>query len=56
MMNDPEYVRHHLKKAALYEKAGIVPWKNIIYLYAADNSFDVGYIESIIRYQILPRL
>lgn len=56
MMNDSAYVRRHLEKRALYEAHGIVPWNNIIYIYAHDNSFDAGFIESIIRHQIIPRL
>ena len=55
-MDDPEYVKRHKAKLKKYEDAGIVPWKNIIYDYAEKNNFDVGKIESIIRYQIIPRL
>lgn len=56
MMDDPKYVSRHISKREKYEKAGIVPWKNIIYDYAVGNNFDIGKIESIIKHQIIPRL
>lgn len=56
MMDDEKYVRRHLIKRKNYEKAGIVPWRNMIYLYSAGNDIDMGYVESIIRNQVMPRL
>lgn len=55
-MDDPKYVRDHKIKLKKYESVGIFPWKNIIFDYAEGNNFDAGKIESIIRYQIIPRL
>lgn len=56
MMDEPKYVKRYYEKRSAYEKAGIVPWKNIIYSFAAGNDIDMGYIESVIHYQIIPRL
>ena len=56
MMDNEEYVKRYYAKRGRYEKAGIVPWKNIIYSFARGNDIDMGYIESVIRTQIIPRL
>ncbi len=55
-MDDPNYVRKHIDKMHAYEKAGIVPWKNIIYVYASGNELDMRRIEEIIRNQVIPWL
>ncbi len=56
MMDDEGYVRGHIKKRNLYERYGIVPWKNIIYTYNANNEINMREIENVIRDQILPKL
>lgn len=57
MMNDPDYARRHLNKMRTYEQHGIVPWKNLIVTYdAVDGGINMAQIDSIIKYQILPRL
>ena len=56
-MNEVKYVRRHLKKMSVYERCGIVPWKNLIVTYdTLDGGINMAFIDSIIRYQILPRL
>ena len=57
MMNDPNYVRRHINKMRVYEQHGIVPWKNLIVTYdTVDGGINMAQIDSIIKYQILPRL
>ena len=56
MMDDPEYVRKHLIKRANYERYGIVPWKNICYIYSTGGGFNVAEIDSIILNWVIPRL
>lgn len=56
MMDDEEYVERYYIKRRNYEKAEIVPWKNMIYSYSVGNHIDMAYIESVIRTQIIPRL
>ena len=56
-MNETEYVRRHLKKRSMYERFGIVPWENLIITYdTVDGGINMALIDSIIRYQVLPRL
>ena len=56
-MNETEYVRRHLKKRSMYERFGIVPWKNLIITYdTVDGGINMALIDSIIRYEVLPRL
>lgn len=53
MMNDSEYVRRHYEKRAFYENAGIVPWRNIIYIYACDNILDMQVVDAEIRSKVM---
>ena len=56
-MNETEYVRRHLKKRSMYERFGIVPWENLIITYdTVDGGINMALIDSIIRYEVLPRL
>ncbi|MGI6767035.1 MAG: hypothetical protein ACOX4R_07525 [Lentihominibacter sp.] len=56
MMDDERYVRGHIKKRNLYERYGIVPWKNIIYTYDINNEINMREIECVIKNYILPKL
>ena len=53
MMDDPEYVSAYNTKCMLYEDAGIVPWRNIEYLYAAGNTLDMQIVDAVIRTQVM---
>ena len=53
LMDNEEYVRKHHQKLDLYRANGIVPWENIIYVYAKGNTIDMMHIESVIKHQIL---
>ena len=53
MMDDERYVENHKRKVAMYQAADIVPWKNIIYVYARGNELDMRQIDSIIRTQVI---
>lgn len=56
MMDDTNYVARHCRKMAAYQNAGIVPWKNIIYLYAFGNEMNLRHIDHVIEDQIIPWL
>lgn len=56
MMDDPYYRTRHKKKIDLMERAGIVPWKNLIITYDNDGVINVPMIKSIIENEVLPRL
>lgn len=56
MMDNPSYVAAHQRKKAEYEQAGIVPWENIVYLYASGNEMNMMRVDSIVRTQIIPWL
>lgn len=56
MMDDRDYVMKHLRKRRLYEQAGICEWSNMIYIYSRGRRFNTQLVDSIIRYQILPRM
>lgn len=56
MMDDPLYQAHHKRKMGLLEKAGIVPWKNLIVTYDNDDTINVPLIKSIIENDVIPRL
>lgn len=53
MMNDVNYVRRHYEKRAFYEDAGIVPWRNIVYIYAFDNTLDMQVVDAEIRSKVM---
>ena len=41
----------------VYERNGIVPWKNLFVTYdTEDGAINMGLIDSIVRFQVLPRL
>ena len=51
---DSEYMEHHNWKLKMYEKAGIVPWDNLIVTYSDENNnSDVKIIESEIINKLL---
>lgn len=57
-VNDNEYIRRHKWKMSMYEKVGIVPWKNLIVTYdmIQDNN-EVGLFDSrIIDTEIVSKL
>lgn len=57
MMNDSNYIRRHQFKMDVYARHGIVPWRNLIVTYdTEDGAINMGLIDSIVKYQILPRL
>lgn len=57
MMGDIEYVRKHRFRMSEYERIGIVPWKNMIVTYdTEDGAINMGLIDAIVRFQVLPRL
>lgn len=53
-VNDPAYMRHHKWKLSMYEKAGIVPWKNLILTYDNEQgNIDARIIEAEIKNKLL---
>ena len=56
MMDLPSYQSHHKWKMNMYEKAGIVPWQNLIITYDEDGVINAPLINSIIENDVLPRL
>jgi len=53
-VNDPRYLSHHKWKMGMYERAGIVPWKNLIVTYDDENGgIDTRIIEAEIRNKLL---
>ncbi len=54
LVTDPQYMKHHKWKLQMYEKAGIVPWKNLIVTYDDENgNLDARIIESEIINKLL---
>lgn len=54
MVTEPQYMAHHKWKLQLYEKAGIVPWKNLIITYDDENgNLDARIIEAEIANKLL---
>lgn len=53
MMDDPTYVQNFLWKRQQYELADIVPWRNMIYIYATGNNLDMQEIDSIIQTRVI---
>ena len=54
MVNSKKYMRRHNWKMGMYEKAGIVPWKNLIVTYdQEDGGLDTRIIEAEIRNKLL---
>ncbi len=54
MVNDPAYMRHHKWKLDMYEKAGIVPWKNLILTYDDEHgNIDARLIDAEIKIRLL---
>lgn len=53
MMNNEDYVRAYRQKRDFYEDDGIVPWRNIVYLYATDNNLDMQVVDAVVRTQVM---
>ena len=57
MMGVPQYRRNNRWKIDMYERAGIVPWKNLIITYdMEDGGINSGIIESEIVNRLLPEI
>lgn len=56
MMDDPSYESNHKWKIKEYERAGIVPWRNLIITYDEGGVINAPLINSIIEHDVLPRL
>ena len=56
MMDDPYYQARHKWKMEQLERAGIVPWRNLIVTYDNDGVINVPLIKSIIEKEVIPRL
>ena len=56
MMDNEEYAANCWQKIMTYKQAGIVPWRNAIYIYATGNNIDMPQIEAVIKNWILPKL
>lgn len=53
-VHDPGYLKRHKWKLSMYERAGIVPWKNLIVTYDDENGgIDTRVIEAEIRNKLL---
>lgn len=53
-VDDPTYIWKHNRKLSMYQKAGIVPWKNLIITYDDENGgIDTRIINSEIRIKLL---
>jgi len=53
-VNDPRYLKKHKWKMNMYERAGIVPWKNLIVTYDDEyGGIDTRIIEAEIRNKLL---
>lgn len=53
-VHDKKYMRKHNWKISMYEKAGIVPWKNLIVTYDDEQGrLDIRIIESEIKNKLL---
>lgn len=53
-VHDPRYLKKHKWKLGMYERAGIVPWKNLIVTYDdEDGGIDTRIIEAEIRNKLL---
>lgn len=56
LTNNERYMAAHREKLAAYEKADIVPWKNLIVTYdEADGTLNIGIIESEIKNKLKRR-
>ena len=54
LVNDPAYMKRHKWKLNMYEKAGIVPWRNLIITYDdANGTIDSRIIEAEIKNKLL---
>ena len=57
MMHIPKYARRHKYRMGVFERHGIVPWRNLIVTYdTEDGGINTGLIDSIVRFQVLPRI
>ena len=55
-MDDRNYQMNHKRKMELYERAGIVPWQNLIVTYDIRGELNLPMIRSIIEHDVLPRI
>lgn len=54
LVNDSSYMKHHKWKLSIYERAGIVPWKNLIVTYDDDfGNLNIARIEAEITTRLL---
>lgn len=54
-MDEPHYRSRNKWKLTMYEKMGIVPWKNLIITYdSEDGGLNVGIIDAEIKNKLLP--
>ena len=54
LVGNPRYMKHHKWKLDMYERAGIVPWKNLIVTYDDETgNLDSRMIEAEIRNRLL---
>ena len=56
MMDNEEYAANCWSKILTYKQAGIVPWRNALYLYATGNNIDMRQVEAVIKNWIIPRM
>ena len=56
MMDSPGYAERHSRKMDIFERIGIVPWKNLIITYDIDGVINVPMIKGIIESDVIPRL
>lgn len=56
MMDVSEYAERNFRKLRTYYDVGLVPGDNLILSFDRQGKIDMSYIESIIKYQVIPRL
>ena len=56
LMDDAGYANHQVWREGQYRSLGIVPWRNMIYIYDANDSIDMEEVEWIIVNRIRPRI
>ena len=56
MMDDERYAERNFRKLKKYYSAGLIPGDNLILSFDRQGKIDMSYIDSIIKYQVIPRL
>ena len=56
MMDVPEYAERNFRKLKKYYDVGLIPGDNLILSFDRQGKIDMSYIDSIIKYQVIPRL